>query len=183
MGWFSVTTVAFLSCINYLKLELILFCSGFVVSSNGSEHIFKPVSVQAMWYVHLFFSLLRDDRFMLNIFVTFTSYMYVGRLCKALREWQTSPTVWRITLEVWPTRGCHTTKCGLPPVRRASTSGELPYLKKKKNRMVWRYVTVLWSRHRNMMEDLLSKRNDRDNLVYVAPATQPVVCFFFCCCM
>ena len=43
-------------------------CSGFVVSSNGSEHIFKPVSVQAMWYIDLFFSLLRDDRLMLNIF-------------------------------------------------------------------------------------------------------------------
>ena len=36
------------------------------------------------------------------------------------------------------------------------------------------------------MEDLLSKRNDRDNLVYVAPATQPVVCISLsvvCSCM
>ena len=72
--------------------------------------------------------------------------MYVGRLCKALREWQISPIVWLITLEVWPTRGCHTTKCGLPPVRRASTSGELSYLKKEKqNGVEVRNCTVVSS--------------------------------------
>lgn len=40
-----------LSTLIYLIFCLVGFCSGFSVSVCGQQHIFKPVSVQAMWWV------------------------------------------------------------------------------------------------------------------------------------
>ena len=36
-----------------LIMMIVFICRGFSVTSNEKHHIFKPVSVQAMWYVTL----------------------------------------------------------------------------------------------------------------------------------
>lgn len=103
---------------------------GFSVSTDNRVHVFKPVSVQAMWWVILLrlYRLTLVDIFIVCCFLSFAIYLkYILFLTGQPCSHSIKPARWLVAIttsrEACSSPGSATIRAGSAPTRPASTSG------------------------------------------------------------